>query len=33
MTNSFNCPFCGITMPVTQDTHIVRYPSFSHEKR
>ena len=29
--SSYNCPFCGITLPVTDDTHHVSYPSFSHE--
>lgn len=26
--SSFQCPFCGITMPVTNDTHRSRFPSF-----
>lgn len=29
MTNSFLCPYCGITMPVTTDTSVTRYPSFA----
>lgn len=28
--SSYNCPFCGITLPVTDDTHQVNYPSFSN---
>ena len=28
--SSYNCPFCGITLPVTDDTHHVNYPSFSN---
>lgn len=26
--SSFTCPFCSITMPITPDTRVVRYPSF-----
>lgn len=29
--SSYNCPFCGITMSITDGTHQVSYPSFSHE--
>jgi len=29
--SSFNCPFCDITMPITDDTHTTRYPSFQRE--
>lgn len=28
--SSYNCPFCGITLPVTDDTHQINYPSFSN---
>lgn len=28
MSNSFQCPFCGITMPITHDTYTEQYPSF-----
>ena len=30
--SSYNCPFCGITMPITKDTHQVRYPSFTYNE-
>lgn len=31
-TGSFLCPYCGITMPVTDNTHSTRYPSFNFDK-
>lgn len=29
--SSFKCPFCNVTMPVTNDTHVKRVPSFEYD--